>query len=113
MEGNNMEMDKVNSLITDALSNATMKISVELGTTVKTVKEVFSMNKGTILELDKLAGEPVDVKANGVLIATGEIVIIDENFGVRIIDISDTSNALGKSESNTPKTSKPAVKESK
>jgi len=113
MEENDMEMDKVNSLITDALSNATMKISVELGTTVKTVKEVFSMNKGTILELDKLAGEPVDVKANGVLIATGEIVIIDENFGVRIIDISDTSSSLGKSDSDTPKTSKPTAKASK
>jgi len=113
MEGNDMEMDKVNSLITDALSNATMKISVELGTTVKTVKEVFSMSKGTILELDKLAGEPVDVKANGILIATGEIVIIDENFGVRIIEISDTANALSKNESNTSKTSKSTAKESK
>jgi len=95
-EGNDMKMEKCNSPAADALSNAMMKVSVELGSTLKTVKEVFAMAEGTILELDKLAGEPVDVKANGVLIAYGEVVVIDENFGIRIIEIAGTNEELSK-----------------
>jgi flagellar motor switch protein FliM len=83
----NMEMEKVNPLVRDALSRAMMKITVELGATFHTVKEVSSMGEGTIVELNKLAGEPLDVKANGVLIGYGEAVVIDENFGVRITEI--------------------------
>jgi len=98
-EGNDMKMEDGNSLVADALSEAKMRISVELGATLKTVKEVSAMGEGTILELDKLAGEPVDVKANGVLFAHGEVVVINENFGVRITEISGTTDACGKKES--------------
>jgi len=97
-----MKMEKDNSLVADALSGARMKITVELGAAFKTVKEVFSMGEGTIVELDKLAGEPVDVKANGALIAYGEVVVIDENFGVRITEIIGTSCAPGQSGSQEP-----------
>ena len=97
-----MKMEKDNSLVADALSSAAIKISVEIGTALKTVKEVFAMNEGTILELDKPVGEPVDVKANGVLIAYGEVVVIDENFGVRITEIIGTSCAPGQSGSQEP-----------
>jgi flagellar motor switch protein FliN len=86
-EGKEMETSKVNPVVDDALSNVGLTISAEIGTTVKTVKEVRGMVEGTIVELDKLAGEPVDVKANGVLIAHGEVVVIDENFGVRITEL--------------------------
>ena len=96
-EGIIMETDKVNPLVADALSNAFMKITVELGATNKTVKEVYSIGDGTILELDKLAGEPVEVKANGIPIALGEIVVIDENYGVRIIEITGTQNTPSQS----------------
>jgi len=89
-EGNHMETDTVNPLVADALSNAVMKITVELGATYKTVKEVYGIGEGTVVELDKLAGEPLDVKANGLTIAKGEVVIIDENFGVRITEITGT-----------------------
>jgi flagellar motor switch protein FliM len=92
-EGNDMKMENVNPLAADALSNAMIKISVELGTTLKTVKEVFEMGEGTILELDKLAGEPVNVMANGLLFAYGEVVVIDENFGIRITEIIGTKDA--------------------
>jgi len=77
-------------MVMDALLAAKMNITVELGATDRLVKEVFAMTEGTILELDKLAGEPVDIKANGVLIAKGDVVVIDENFGVRIIEIIGT-----------------------
>jgi flagellar motor switch protein FliN/FliY len=69
------------------LSEAGITISVELGRTSKSVKSILSLGEGSIVELDKLAGEPVDIKANGVLIAKGEVVVIDENFGVRVIEI--------------------------
>jgi len=95
-EGNDMKPEESNSPAAEALSNAMMKVSVELGSTLKTVKEVFTMDKGTILELDKLAGEPLDVKANGVLIAYGEVVVIDENFGIRITEIAGTKEELSK-----------------
>jgi flagellar motor switch protein FliM len=95
-EGNDMKTEECNSPAAEALSNAMMKVSVELGSTLKTVKEVFALAEGTILELDKLAGEPVDVKANGVLIAYGEVVVIDENFGIRITEIAGTNEELSK-----------------
>ena len=81
-----MEINEI-SPVTSALMKARMLVTVELGATAKTVSEVFCIGEGTILELDKLAGEPLDVKANGVLIAKGEAVVIDENFGVRVTEI--------------------------
>ena len=104
-----MKTEKDNTLVADALSGAPIRISAELGAAYKTVKEVFAMGEGTILELDKLAGEPVDVKANGVLIAYGEVVIIDENFGVRITEITGTPCAPGQSPSQEPATEPPAT----
>jgi flagellar motor switch protein FliN/FliY len=65
-----------------------VEIRVELGRTMKSLQEVAGMSQGTILELDKLAGEPVDVVAAGELIAKGEVVVIDENFGVRITEVN-------------------------
>jgi len=103
----NMEMDKVNPLVRDALSSAVMKITVELGAASHTVKEVFAMGEGSIVELDKLAGEPLNVMANGVLIGYGEAVVIDENFGVRITEIIGSQNASDQCESPTTEPPKP------
>lgn len=64
-----------------------LKVTVELGRTQKQIKEILEMSQGSILELDKLAGEPVDILVNNKLIAKGEVVVIDENFGVRVTDI--------------------------
>ncbi|MDR2078621.1 MAG: flagellar motor switch protein FliN [Treponema sp.] len=64
-----------------------MEMTVELGRTRKLIKEILSMGEGTIIELDKLAGEPVDILVNHKLIAKGEVVVIDENFGVRVTEI--------------------------
>ena len=71
------------SLIMDVF----MEMTVELGRTKKQIKEILSMGEGTIIELDKLAGEPVDILVNHKLIAKGEVVVIDENFGVRVTEI--------------------------
>ncbi|MHB9291635.1 putative flagellar motor switch protein FliN [Hollandina sp. SP2] len=64
-----------------------MEMTVELGRTKKLIKEILGMGEGTIIELDKLAGEPVDILVNHKLIAKGEVVVIDENFGVRVTEI--------------------------
>ena len=64
-----------------------MEMTVELGRTKKQIKDILGMGEGTIIELDKLAGEPVDILVNHKPIAKGEVVVIDENFGVRITDI--------------------------
>lgn len=64
-----------------------LRVTVELGRTQKTIKEILDLSQGSIIELDKLAGEPVDILVNNKLIAKGEVVVIDENFGVRVTDI--------------------------
>jgi flagellar motor switch protein FliN len=58
------------------------------------VKDILELSSGSIIELDKLAGEPVDILVNSRLIAQGEVVVIDENFGVRITDIVSQSDRL-------------------
>ncbi|GIP33077.1 flagellar motor switch phosphatase FliY [Paenibacillus sp. J2TS4] len=64
-----------------------LKVTVELGRTQKAIKDILDLSQGSIIELDKLAGEPVDILVNNKLIAKGEVVVIDENFGVRVTDI--------------------------
>lgn len=64
-----------------------LQVTVELGRTKKLIRDILELSPGSVVELDKLAGEPVDVLVNGKLIAKGEVVVIDENFGVRITDI--------------------------
>ncbi|HTX73131.1 MAG TPA: flagellar motor switch protein FliN [Rectinemataceae bacterium] len=72
-----------------------MEMTVELGRTRKAIKEILGMGEGTIIELDKLAGEPVDILVNHKLIAKGEVVVIDENFGVRVTEIVSPMERMG------------------
>jgi len=76
------------------LMDVYMEMTVELGRTKKPIKEILGMGEGTIIELDKLAGEPVDILVNHKLIATGEVVVIDENFGVRVTEIVSPTERL-------------------
>ena len=71
----------------DLLMDVQMSLTVELGRTKMYIREILGLGEGSIIELDKLAGEPVDLLVNGKLIAKGEVVVIDENFGVRVTDI--------------------------
>jgi len=68
----------------DIIMDVPLDISVELGKTKKSIKEILELGPGSIIQLDKLAGEPVDLLVNGKLIAKGEVVVIDENYGIRI-----------------------------
>ena len=78
------------------LLDVPMTLTVELGRTRQLVKDILGLGEGSIIELDKLAGEPVDLLVNGKLIAKGEVVVIDENFGVRITDIVSPAERFGK-----------------
>ena len=80
----------------DLLMDVMMVMTVELGRTKKYVKDILGLGEGSIIELDKLAGEPVDLLVNGKLIAKGEVVVIDENFGVRVTDIVGPSERLAR-----------------
>lgn len=71
----------------DLLMDVNLQVTVELGRTRKQIRDVLALGPGSVVELDKLAGEQVDVLVNGKLIAKGEVVVIDENYGVRITDI--------------------------
>lgn len=73
-----------------------LKVSVELGRTKRSIKDILDLSSGSVIELDKLAGEPVDILANEKLIARGEVVVIEENFGVRITDVISQSDRLMK-----------------
>ncbi len=71
----------------EMLMEIPLEVTVELGRTKRSIKDILEFSKGSIVELDKLAGEPVDILVNQRLIAKGEVVVIDENFGVRVLDI--------------------------
>jgi flagellar motor switch protein FliN/FliY len=64
-----------------------LEVTVELGRTSKSIKEILDFSPGTIIELNKLAGEPVDVLVNGKFVAKGEVVVIEESFGIRVTEI--------------------------
>ena len=71
----------------DLVYNIPLQVTVELGKTKKEISEILEFSMGTIIVLDKIAGDPVEIVVNGKFIARGEVVVIDENYGVRITDI--------------------------
>lgn len=71
----------------DLILDVPLEVSVELGRTNKTIKEILDFQQGSIIELNRLAGEPIDVLVNGKFVAKGEVVVIEENFGIRVTEI--------------------------
>ncbi|HCW03414.1 MAG TPA: flagellar motor switch protein FliN, partial [Clostridium sp.] len=83
----------------DLILDVPLEISVVLGRTKKSIKEILSLGTGSLIELDKLAEEPVEILVNGKKVAYGEVVVVDENFGVRITSIvsnAERIQSLGK-----------------
>lgn len=78
----------------DLLMNVNLQMSVELGRTELPFKKVLELTRGSIISLDKLAGEPVELFANGKLVAFGEVVVIEDNFGLRITSIAAPEERL-------------------
>ena len=71
----------------DLIVDIPVRVTVELGRTRKMIGEVLALGPGSVVELNKMAGEPVDVLVNGKLIARGEVVVIDESFGIRVTEV--------------------------
>jgi flagellar motor switch protein FliN/FliY len=71
----------------DFILDIPLKVSVELGRTNVVIKDLLQLGQGSVLELDKLAGEPLEVLVNGKLVARGEVVVVNEKFGIRLTDI--------------------------
>ena len=72
----------------DLILDVPLELSVELGRTKKNIRDILALTRGSLIELNKLAEEPVDIFINGKRIAHGEVVVVDENFGVKIIEIA-------------------------
>lgn len=78
----------------DLLMDVKLQLTVELGRCELPIKKVLELTRGSIVELDKVAGEPVALYANGKHVANGEVVVIDDNFGLRITNISDPEERM-------------------
>ncbi|MCT4613030.1 MAG: flagellar motor switch phosphatase FliY [Clostridia bacterium] len=78
----------------DIIKDVNLEVTVELGKTKKSIKEILNFGIGTIIELDKVSGEPIDILVNGKQIAKGEVVVVDENFAIRITEIEKPENRL-------------------
>ena len=92
----NMEPVQVNDANIGLILDVPLQVTVELGRTRKSIKEILELTNGSIVELDKLAGEAVDIQVNGKFLAKGEVVVIDENFGVRITEIATPAERAAK-----------------
>src|SRR5690606_22887192 len=71
----------------DLLLDISLQVTVELGRARMKIQEILGLRNGSVIELDRLAGEPADILVNGTLIARGEVVVVDEKFGVRVIEV--------------------------
>ena len=80
----------------DLLLDVPMEITVELGRSRMTIQELLALSPGSVIELDKLAGEPLDILVNDRLIARGEAVVVNDKFGIRITDIVSRSERLAR-----------------
>ena len=80
----------------DALMDVPVTLSVEIGRSKLPIKQLISLNQGSVVELDREVSEPLDLMVNGTLIARGEVVVVDGQFGLRLIDIVSPSERLKK-----------------
>ncbi|VVO61982.1 Flagellar motor switch protein FliN [Pseudomonas fluorescens] len=93
---------KNNNLVTlegpnlDVILDIPVSISMEVGSTEINIRNLLQLNQGSVIELDRLAGEPLDVLVNGTLIAHGEVVVVNEKFGIRLTDVISPSERIKK-----------------
>lgn len=78
----------------DVILDIPVAISMEVGSTDITIRNLLQLNQGSVVELDRLAGEPLDVLVNGTLIAHGEVVVVNEKFGIRLTDVISPSERI-------------------
>lgn len=84
----------VNNPELDIILDIPVTISMEVGSTSITIRNLLQLNQGSVIELDRLAGEPLNVLVNGTLIAHGEVVVVNEKFGIRMTDVISPSERI-------------------
>ena len=80
----------------EAVMNIPVTVAMEIGRTRISIRNLLQLNQGSVVELDRLAGEPLDVLANGTLIAHGEVVVVNEKFGIRLTDVVSAHERIKK-----------------
>lgn len=90
------ESADINNPDLDVILDIPVTISMEVGGTSITIRNLLQLNQGSVVELDRLAGEPLDVLVNGTLIAHGEVVVVNEKFGIRMTDVISPSERIKK-----------------
>ena len=80
----------------DVILDIPVSLSMEVGSTSITIRNLLQLNQGSVIELDRLAGEPLDVLVNGTLIAHGEVVVVNEKFGIRLTDVISPQERIKK-----------------
>jgi flagellar motor switch protein FliN/FliY len=80
----------------DVILDIPVQISMEVGSTSITIRNLLQLNQGSVIELDRLAGEPLNVLVNGTLIAHGEVVVVNDKFGIRMTDVISPSERIKK-----------------
>ena len=78
------------------LENIEVKLTVEVGSTELKIRDLLRLNEGSVVELERLAGDPLDILANGVQIAKGEVVMVGERFGIRFTEVTNPENRVQK-----------------
>ena len=80
----------------DAIVDIPVTLSVEIGQTAISIRNLLQLNQGSVVELDRLAGEPLDVLVNGTLVAHGEVVVVNDKFGIRLTDVISARDRVNK-----------------
>ncbi len=90
------EQNEISTRRLDLLLDVPLDVTVELGRTRMTIQDLLALSPGTVIELDKVAGEPLDIVVNDRLIARGEAVVVNDKFGIRITDIISKAERIAR-----------------
>ena len=90
---NSTQSDDINTNL-NLLFDIDVSLSIELGTKKMLIKDILNLGKNSVIELDKSAGEPLDIKVNGNLIARGEVVVVNDKYGVRLTEVVNKSKRM-------------------
>lgn len=96
LSGSGSGLSKHEELNLDVILDVPVTVSMEIGRTKISIRNLLQLNQGSVIELDRLAGEPMDVLVNGTLIARGEVVVVNEKFGLRLTDIISPAERVKK-----------------
>ena len=88
MSGKEKELEVKEKIDENLVKNTKVPVEVVLGSTKESLRDILDYKPGKIIELDKLAGEPCEIRANGAVVGTGEVVVVGEKFGVRIVELN-------------------------